>query len=47
MEAILLASADKLSSRSDLYRRHAPARTGFGRYHPHLRGRPYVLAPAG
>ncbi len=47
MEAVLLSSADRLSGQSDLHRRNAPARSGFGRYHPHLRGRPYRLAETG
>lgn len=47
MEAIILGTADRLSGQSDLLERHAPARSGFGRYHPHLGGRPFVLAPAG
>lgn len=46
MEAAILSAADRLSGQSDLVMRHAPRAAGFGRYHPHLGGRPFVLEPA-
>lgn len=46
MEAVILSAADRLSGQSDLMVRHAPPRSGFGRYHPHLGGRPFMLAAA-
>lgn len=44
-EAILLSAADRLSGQQDLMARHAPRNEGFGRYHPHLGGRPFMVAP--
>jgi hypothetical protein len=46
LEATIVSAADRLSGHSDLIEQHAPRRSGFGRYHPHLGGRPYVLAEA-
>lgn len=43
MEASILSMADRLSGQHDLFERHAPAVEGFGRYHKHLRGRPFVV----
>lgn len=43
LEATLLQVADRISGQVDLVGTHAPTRPGFGRYHRHLRGRPYVL----
>lgn len=46
MEAALLSAADRISGQSDLLTRNAPRHEGFGRFHPHLGVRPFVLAPA-
>jgi len=46
LEAMLLSTADRLSGQQDLVDQLAPAHDGFGRYHPHLRGRPYVVGNA-
>jgi 3'-5' exoribonuclease len=43
LEAAILSSADRLSGQADLVRRQAPAGTGFGHYHRHLKGRPFVV----
>lgn len=43
LDAILLAIADRLSGQVELMVRHAPARAGFGGFHPHLRARPFVI----
>lgn len=45
LEAILLSAADRISGQSNLMARHAPREEGFGRYHPHLGVRPYMLIP--
>jgi 3'-5' exoribonuclease len=45
LDAILLSAADRLSGQMELMSRHSPVQTGFGRFHPHLRGRPYRVAP--
>lgn len=44
LEATILSVADRLSGEHELFARLAPAGSGggFGRYHPHLKGRPYV-----
>ncbi|NJA89813.1 HD domain-containing protein [Rhodocyclus tenuis] len=42
LEATILSMADRLSGEEELYGRLAPVEDGFGRYHPHLRGRPFV-----
>ncbi|HRQ56394.1 MAG TPA: HD domain-containing protein [Azoarcus taiwanensis] len=47
LEASILSAADRLSGQSDLIEQHAPRRSGFGRYHPHLKGSPFVLAQSG
>lgn len=44
-EAMLLSAADRLSRQRDLMVRHAPREVGFGRYHPHLGGRPFMVVP--
>jgi 3'-5' exoribonuclease len=43
LDAHILSMVDRLSGQADLVARNAPARGGFGAYHRHLRGRPYVL----
>lgn len=43
LDAILLSTADRLSGQVELMTRHSPAQSGFGRFHPHLRGRPYLI----
>ena len=43
LEATTLSAADRLSGESDLVHRLAPTSDGFGRYHKHLRGRPFVV----
>ena len=43
LEAMLLSMADRLSGNQDLIEQLAPANEGFGRYHRHLRGRPYLV----
>lgn len=43
LEASIVSMADRLSGQSDLVEQHAPRRSGFGRYHPHLKGSPFVL----
>lgn len=44
LEATIVSAADRLSGQSDLIERHAPVGAGFGSFHPHLKGRPYMLA---
>ncbi|KIN92018.1 HD domain-containing protein [Thauera sp. SWB20] len=46
LDAVLLSAADRLSGQIELMARHSPAEAGFGRFHPHLRGRPYVVGAA-
>lgn len=46
LESTILSNADRLSGQSELVGRHAPQKDGFGRYHPHLGGRPFVLQEA-
>ena len=43
LEAAMLSSADRLSGHTALLEQAVPDRAGFGHYHPHLKGRPYVL----
>lgn len=43
-EAMLLSAADRLSGQRELMARHAPREGGFGRHHPHLGGRPFMVA---
>lgn len=43
VEAILLSLADRLSGVDDLLRRCAASDGGWGRYHPHLKGRPFSV----
>ena len=43
LEATILSAADRLSGQADLVDRMAPEGTGFGGYHKHLKGRPYVV----
>lgn len=46
LEASILSMADRLSGQHDLVERCAPETDGFGRYHKHLRGRPFVVGEA-
>lgn len=43
-EANLLSIADRLSGQDDLIMQTMPSTEGFGRYHKHLRGRPFLVA---
>ena len=43
LEATILSMADRLSGEVDLYGQLAPETAGFGRYHPQLRGRAFVV----
>lgn len=43
-EANLLSVADRLSGHDDLFKQTMPMQPGFGRYHKHLKGRPFMLA---
>ncbi len=43
LEASILSMADRLSGQGDLTESLAPEEDGFGGYHRHLRGRPYVV----
>lgn len=43
LEAIALSMADRLSGQGDLIERLAPEGEGFGGYHKHIRGRPFVV----
>lgn len=43
LDAHILSMVDRLSGQADLVARHAPVQGGFGAYHRHLGGRPYVL----
>lgn len=43
-EANLLSIADRLSGQDDLFTQTMPSNEGFGRYHKHLRGRPFLVA---
>lgn len=43
LEASILSMADRLSGQRDLIGSFAPEGDGFGEYHKHLRGRPYVV----
>jgi len=43
-EAHLLSMADRLSGQDDLYKQTMPTKEGFGRYHKHLKGRPFLVA---
>jgi 3'-5' exoribonuclease len=43
LEATILSAADRLSGQADLVSRMAPEEAGFGGYHKHLKGRPYVV----
>ncbi len=43
LEAKILSVADRLSGDSDLFRQTAREQPGFGRYHKHLQGRPYLM----
>lgn len=43
-EANLLSVADRLSGHDDLFKQTMPSQPGFGRYHKHLKGRPFMLA---
>lgn len=43
LDAHILSMVDRLSGHAELLSRHAPPQGGFGAYHQHLGGRPYVL----
>ena len=43
LEAMILSMADRLSGHLDLIQQCAPETEGFGHYHKHLKGRPYVV----
>ena len=43
-EANLLSIADRLSGQDDLFKQTMTFTKGFGRYHKHLRGRPFLVA---
>ena len=43
-EAHLLSMADRLSGQDDLYKQTMPTKEGFGRYHKHLKGRPFLVS---
>ena len=43
-EAAILSAADRLSGHVELVSKSHPDASGFGAYHPHLKGRPFVLA---
>jgi 3'-5' exoribonuclease len=43
LECHLLSAADRLSSEGDLFEQLKPGKNGFGRFHKHLRGRPYFV----
>lgn len=45
LEATILSMADRLSGENELYSRLVGPAGGFGRYHKHLKGRPFVAAP--
>ncbi|MDI6749501.1 MAG: HD domain-containing protein [Rhodocyclaceae bacterium] len=46
LEATILSMADRLSGENELFGRLANPAGGFGKYHRHLKGRPYVAANA-
>ena len=41
-EANLLSIADRLSGQENLFQQTRPLDHGFGKYHKHLKGRPYL-----
>jgi len=43
-ESLIISTADRLSGQHDLLEQTATELDGFGKYHRHLKGRPYVLA---
>ncbi|WP_141355194.1 HD domain-containing protein, partial [Zoogloea ramigera] len=43
LDAHILSTVDRLSGQADLVSRHAARDGGFGAYHRHLGGRPYVV----
>jgi 3'-5' exoribonuclease len=47
LEASILSMADRHSGHMDLVSRMAPRKAGFGRYHKHLKNRPYVVLDSG
>ncbi|KAA3651085.1 MAG: HD domain-containing protein [Rhodocyclaceae bacterium] len=47
LDATILQMADRVSAQGELIGRHAPGETGFGRYHPHLGMRPFVVRASG
>lgn len=47
VEAPILSAADRLSGHVELVSAARPDASGFGAYHPHLKGRPFVLPSLG
>lgn len=45
-ECLLLSMADRLSGQDDLIDQTLPVNGGFGKYHKHLKGRPFVIHAA-
>lgn len=43
IEATILSMADRMSGHGDLYDQLAPAKSGYGKYHRHIGGKPYFL----
>jgi 3'-5' exoribonuclease len=46
IEATILTTADRMSGEADFYRRLSDGEAGFGEYHHHLGGRPFITEPA-
>jgi 3'-5' exoribonuclease len=44
LEATILSMADRLSGEGELFERMAPTEGGFGQFHKHMKGRPFVVA---
>lgn len=42
-ESLIISTADRLSAQHDLFEQTATEQNGFGKYHRHLKGKPYVL----
>lgn len=43
-ESLIISTADRLSAQHDLFEQTAPETNGFGKYHRHLKGKPFILA---